>query len=82
MTQYNNLNVKCLIVYWQMSNLQLNTLKSVIKYYTVTTLNPQLNVIDDSTNESNFLCKLLLTDRHILKFCKAFANNLSDNIKW
>ena len=64
-----------------MSNLQLNTLKSVIKYRTVIILNPPLNVIDDSTNESNFLRKLLLTDRHILKFRKAFANNSSDNIE-
>ena len=66
MTQYNNLNVK-------LSNSQLNTLKSVIKYCTVITLNPPLNVIDDSTNESKFL--LILTDRHILKLRKAFANN-------
>ena len=68
MTQYNNLNVK-------LSNSQLNTLKSVIKYCTVITLNPLLNVIDDSTNESKFLLKLILTDRHILKLRKAFANN-------
>ena len=68
MTQYNNLNVK-------LSNSQLNTLKSVIKYCTVITLNPPLNVIDDSTNESKFLLKLILTDRNILKLRKAFANN-------
>ena len=39
------------------------------------------NVAGDSNNENNLPHKLLLTNRQISKFCKAFINNSSDNIK-
>ena len=32
-------------------------------------------------NETNFLCKLLLTNRQVSNFRKAFANHLSADIK-
>ena len=39
------------------------------------------NVTDDSNDETNFSNKLLLTDRQVLRFRKAFLNDLSTNIK-
>ena len=38
-------------------------------------------MIGDSDEESNFPHKLLLTDRHVLRLFKAFANNSSANVK-
>ena len=38
-------------------------------------------MIDDSTDETYFLHKLLLTERQVSKLRKGFANNLSANIK-
>ena len=38
-------------------------------------------MIGDSDEESNFPYKLLLTDRQVLRLCKAFANNSSANVK-
>ena len=38
-------------------------------------------MIDDSTDETYFLQKLLLTDRQVSKLRKGFANYLSANIK-
>ena len=74
MTQCNTLNVK-----W--SNSQLNKLKSAIKNGTKVTLNLSSNVAGDSNDENNFSHKLLLTNTQVWKFCKAFANNSSANIK-
>ena len=74
MTQCNTLNVK-----W--SNSQLNKLKSAIKNGTKVTLNLSSNVAGDSNHENNFSHKLLLTNTQVWKFCKAFANNSSANIK-
>ena len=54
MTQYNTLNV-------QLSNSQLNKLKSGIKNGTEVTLKLLSNVVGDSNNETNFLHRLLLT---------------------
>ena len=38
-------------------------------------------MIGDSNEETNFHLKLLSTDRQFSRFLKAFANNLSANIK-
>ena len=74
MTQYNTLNVK-------LSNSQLNKLKSGIKNNTEVSLKISSNVIGDSNDENNFPRKLLLTNTKVSRFCKAFANNSSANIK-
>ena len=54
MTQYNGLNVK-------LSNSQPNKSKSAIKNESEVVLRLLSNIIGD--NETNFLHKLLLTDR-------------------
>ena len=72
MTQYNSLNVK-------LSNSQLNKLKSAIKNETEVVLRLSSNMIGD--NETNFPHKLLLTNRQVANLRKAFANNLSTEIK-
>ena len=74
MTQYNSLNVK-------LSNSQLNTLKSAIKNETEVVLRLSSNMIGYFDDETNFLHKLLLTNRQIANLPKAFANNLLANIK-
>ena len=56
MTQYNSLNVK-------LSNSQLNKLKSAIKNETKVVLRLSSNMIGDTSDETNFPHKLLLTDR-------------------
>ena len=38
-------------------------------------------MIGNSNDATNFSNKLLLTNRSVANFCKAFANNLSINIK-
>ena len=72
MTQYNRLNLK-------LSNSQLNKLKSSIKNETGVVLRFTSNIIGD--NETNFLHKLLLTNRQVANRCKAFTNYLSADIK-
>ena len=72
MTKYNSLNVK-------LSNSQLNKFKSAIKNETEVVLRLSSNMIGD--DETNFPHKLLLTNRQVANFCKAFANNLSVDIK-
>ena len=74
MTQNNTLNVK-------LSNWQLNTLKSWIKNGTQVTLKLSWNVAGDSNNDANFPQKLLLTNAEVWRLRKAFANNLSANLK-
>ena len=74
MIQYNPLNI-------ELSNWQLNKLKSGIKSRTKITLKISSNVIGDSNDENNFPRKLLLTNTHISKLRKAFVNNSSANIK-
>ena len=39
------------------------------------------NIVGDSNDENKFPDKLLLTNTQVSKFCKAFANNSSANIK-
>ena len=72
MTQYNSLNVK-------LSNSQLNKLKSAIKNETEVVLRLSSSMVGD--HETNFLHKLLLTNRQAANLRKAFANNLSTDIK-
>ena len=64
-----------------MSNSQLNKLKSGIKIGTEVTLKLSPDVIGDSNDEKNFPHELLLTNTQVSKLVKAFANNLSANIK-
>ena len=64
-----------------MSNSQVNRLKSGRRNGTKVTLKISSNVVGDSNVENNFSHKLLLTNAHILGLRKAFANNLSANIK-
>ena len=72
MTQYNSLDVK-------LSNSQLNEFKSAVKNENEVVLRLSSNMIDD--NETNFPHKLLLTNRQVSSLRKAFANNLSADIK-
>ena len=72
MTQYNSLNAK-------LSTSQLNKLKSAIKNKTEAVLRLLSNMVGD--DETNFSHKLLLTNRQVANLRKAFANNLSTEIK-
>ena len=56
MTQYNRLNVN-------LSNSQLNKLKSAIKNGTNVVLRLSLNMVGNSDDETKFPHKLLLTNR-------------------
>ena len=38
-------------------------------------------MVGSSNDETNFPQNLLLTDRHVSKLCKTFANNSSDNMR-
>ena len=71
-TQCNNLNIK-------LSNPQLNKLKPPIKKETGVILRLSLNMVGH--DETNFPDKLLLTNRQVTNFCKAFANKSSTDIK-
>ena len=74
MTQYNSLNV-------ELSNSQLNKLKSTIKNKTEVVLRLSPTMIGNSDDETNFLHKLLLTDRQVSHLCNAFSINSSTDIK-
>ena len=74
MTQYNSANIN-------LSNSQLNNLKSATKNETEVTLKLLLNMIGNLNNEVNYPYKLLLAERQVPKNCKDFANDLSANIK-
>ena len=75
MTQYNSLSVK-------LSNSQLNKLKSAIKNETDVVLRLSSNMIGNSSDNTNFLHELLLTNRQVANLRKAFANHLSTDIKF
>ena len=75
MTQYNSLNVK-------LSNSQLNKLKSAIKNKTDVVLRLSSNMVGNSGDNTNFPHELLLTNRQVANIRKAFANNLSTDIKF
>ena len=64
-----------------MSNSQLNKLKSGIKNGTQVTINLSSNAFRESNDETNFPQKLL-SNMQVSKFCKAFANGSSVNIKF
>ena len=68
MTQYNCVSIK-------VSNSQLNELKSGIKNDTEVTLNLPSGMIGNCSDETNYLHKLLLTNWHVSRLCKAFSNN-------
>ena len=74
MTEYNSLNVK-------LSNSQFNNLESAIKNETEIALRLSSNMIGNSNDETNFPHKLLVTNRQVANLRKAFANNLSTDIK-
>ena len=74
MIQYNSLNV-------ELSNSQLNKLKSAIKNETDVILRLSSNMIGNSDNGTNFPHKLLLTNRQVANLRKAFANHTSTDIK-
>ena len=75
MTQYHSLNVK-------LSNSQLNKLKSAIKNETDVVLRLSSNMIGNPGDNANFPHELLLTNRQVANIRKAFANNLSTDIKF
>ena len=74
MTQYSSLNVK-------LSNSQLNKLKSSIKNETDVVLRISLNMVANSNDNTNFPHELLLTNRQVANNRKAFAKNMSTDIK-
>ena len=74
MTQCNSLNV-------QLSNSQLNKLKSSIKNETDVVLRISSNMVSNSNDNTNFPHELLLTNRQAANIRKAFANHLSTDIK-
>ena len=74
MTQYNSLNVK-------LSNSQLNKLKSAIKNKAEVVLRLSSNMIGNSDDKTNFPHELLLSNKQVANLRKAFANNLSTDIK-
>ena len=74
MTQYNSLHVK-------LSNSQLNKLKSSIKNETDVVLRISSNMVGDSNDNTNFPDKLFLTNRQVANIRKAFAKNISTDIK-
>ena len=75
MTQYNRLNTK-------LSNLQLNKLKSAIKYENDVVIRLSLSMIGDSNDKSNFPHELLLKKRQVSSIRKVFADNSSVDIKF
>ena len=74
MTQCNSLNVN-------LSNSQLNKLKSAIKNKPEIVLRLSSNMIGNSDDETNFLHELLSTNRQVANLRKDFANNSSTDIK-
>ena len=74
MTQYNSLNIK-------LSNSKLNKLTSAIKNEIDVVLRLSPNMIGNSTDETNFPHKLLLTNRQVANLRKAFAKHTSTDIK-
>ena len=74
MTQYNSLDVN-------LSNSQLNKLKSAIKNETDVILRLSSNMIGNSNDETNFPHKLLFTNRQVANLRNASANRTSTDIK-
>ena len=68
--QYNSLNVN-------LSNTQLNKLKSIIKNKPEVVSRLSSNMLGNSDDENSFQHKLLLTNRQAPNLRKAFSNTLS-----
>ena len=66
MTQYNSLNLN-------LSNSQLNKLKSSIKNETDVVLRISSHLVSNSNDNTNFSHELLLTNRQVANIRKAFA---------
>ena len=66
----------------KLSDSQLNKLKSGIKNGPEVTLNLSSNVVGNTTNETDFPHKLLLTNTQISRLCKGIADDSSSNIKF
>ena len=64
-----------------MSNSQIDKLISGVKNVTEVTLKMSSNIVGVSNNENNFLHKLSLTNTHVSRLRKTFANNSSANVK-
>ena len=75
MTQCNRVNV-------ELSNSQLNKLKSAIKNENDVVIRLSPSMIGDSNDKSNFPHELLLTDRQVSNIRKAFSNNSAVDIKF
>ena len=75
MSQYNSLNV-------ELSNLELNKLKSAIKNERKVVLILSSNMIGNSDDETNFPHELLFTNRQVANHHRAFANNPSTDVKF
>ena len=65
----------------QLSNSQLNKVKSEIKNDTEVTLSFSSNVISNSNDKTNFPHKLLLSNTQVSRLSKTFVNNSSATIK-
>ena len=65
----------------KLPNSQLNKLISAVKNGTDVILRLSSNMIGNSDDETNFPHKLLLTNRQVVNFRKAFANHTSTDIK-
>ena len=65
----------------KLSNSQLIKLKSAIKNETEVLLRLSSNMIGNSDDETNFPHKLILTNKQVANLRKAFANNLSADMK-
>ena len=65
----------------KLSNSQLIKLKSAIKNETEVLLRLSSNMIGNSDDETNFPHKLILTNKQVANLRKAFADNLSADIK-
>ena len=74
MTQYNSLNLN-------ISNSQLNELKSAIKNGTDVSLRLSSNMIGNSDDETIFPHKLLLTNSEVANLRKNFVYHKSTDIK-
>ena len=74
MTQCNTLNLK-------LSSSQLNKSKSWIKNCMEVNLNLSLNIIGNSTNDTNFPHRSLLANTQVSRLLKVFAYNASGNLK-
>ena len=75
MTQCNRVNV-------ELSNSQLNKLKSAIKNENDVVIRLFPNMIGDSNDKTNFRHELLITDRQVSSTRKAVSNNSSVDIKF